>query len=74
LELDDKTKINIYNFISQLLSHSTTQLVEKIMGEVEGLKKTMLIDDEKSILTINEQRKIHNQGIAKAVKIISKYK
>ena len=72
LELDDKTKINIYNFISQLLSHSTTQLVEKIMGEVKGLKAgSENVDKGSWAYQFIEER---NEVIKNVIKIISKYK
>jgi len=66
--------------LDTLLSHSTTQLVEKIMGEVEGLKKKKLkhfggFEDIKSEDYENTPFGCgFNQCISKALEIISKYK
>ena len=74
LELDDKTKINIYNFISQLLSHSTTQLVEKIMGEVIRKEKKYLEPKDFTSEEVNIKYEGFNQALQEVIKIISKYK
>ena len=70
------------SFIRQLISHSTTQLVEKIKGEVEGLK----LDNQDQAwnklcaVSMNDvglaegSMELFNQALQEVIKIISKYK
>jgi hypothetical protein len=55
------------NEIKQFFRHSTTQLVEKIKGEVEGLK----LDNHNGVYHEVDQ---WNDALSSAIKIISKYK
>jgi len=65
IKLRDREPIK--QFIRQTLSHSTTQLVEKIKGECEGLKMKHQPQDP----TWAEG---HDQALSEVIKIISKYK
>ena len=61
------------NQIDSLLSHSTAQLVEKIMGEIKGLEyEEQEIEMAESVLANNRIQ--YNQALQEAIKIISKYK
>ena len=61
------------NQIDSLLSHSTTQLVEKIVGEIKGLEyEEQEIEMAESVLANNRIQ--YNQALQEAIKIISKYK
>ena len=74
----------VKQFIRQTLSHSTTQLVEKIMGEVDGLKKKEIeipdmseasnLDDAGEMMGEYESLRGFNQALQEVIKIISKYK
>ena len=62
----------IKDFIHQTISHSTAQLVEKIMGEVKGLKAgSENVDKGSWAYQFIEER---NEVIKNVIKIISKYK
>jgi hypothetical protein len=75
----------IYDILRQTLSHSTTQLVEKIVGECKWLEKDINFSDVDDIVksdelmknSLSEARFVRmgfNQALALAIKIISKYK
>jgi len=67
-----KWRVDVKDFIRQTLSHSTTQLVEKIKGECEGLNP----HSQKNPHMIGEYNwycEGFNQALSEAIKIISKY-